>query len=138
MKKRNFIAIAMVLFVLFASACVGGGNNLPPNIEATEEEKGVFPDELAVIEIEGEREITAERYGVILLKATISDGTEIVWTSSDESVATVNGDGKVILSGVGSTVITALKKTDTKIFASVLINVLPKTEEVTEDIFDEK
>lgn len=138
MKKRNFVALAMVLLVLFASACGGSGNNVPPNIEATEEEKGVFQDELATIEIEGAREITAERYSAIPFKATISDGTEIVWTSSDEDVAIVSDDGTALLVGTGSAVITARKKTNKKIFASVLIKVLPKAEETTGDIFDEK
>ena len=97
-----------------------------------------MPGELAAIEIEGAREIIAERYGVIYLKATISDGTEIEWVSGNESAAIVNGDGAVLLVGSGSAVITARKKTDKKISASVLIRVLPKTEETAEDIFDEK
>ena len=138
MKKRNFAAIAAVLFVLCASACGGYANTNPVQIEATEEEKNVLPDELAAIEIEGAREIIAERYGVIYLKATISDGTEIEWVSGNESAAIVNGDGAVLLVGSGSAVITARKKTDKKISASVLIRVLPKTEETAEDIFDEK
>lgn len=135
MKKRNFAA---VLFVLCASACGGNANTNPVQIEATEEEKNVLPSELAAIEIEGAREIIAERYGVIYLKATISDGTEIEWVSGNESAAIVNGDGAVLLVGSGSAVITARKKTDKKISASVLIRVLPKTEETAEDIFDEK
>ena len=138
MKKQKFVALATVLLVLFASGCGGNENVLPPNIEASEEEKGVFEDELATIEIEGAREITAERYSTIPLKATISDDTEIAWTSSDDNVAIVSDDGTVLLVGAGNAVITARKKTNKGIFASVLIRVLPKTEETTEDIFDEE
>ena len=50
MKKRNFAAIAAVLFVLCASACGGNANTNPVQIEATEEEKNVLPGELSAIE----------------------------------------------------------------------------------------
>ena len=54
---------------------------------------------------------------------------EVTWSSSDESVLSVEGHGRVTAKGVGSAVITATDNNDSSMIATASIQVRPVTEE---------
>lgn len=136
MKKFGLLAALLFAYVFTAASCEKAEKK-DVYIEVPESERIESADEITQIAIEGEREISAERYAVIRLNATIGDGTEIVWESSNDSVAEVDENGAVFCKSAGTAVITARKKTNKSVSDGVLIKVLPKVEEVSEDIFDE-
>lgn len=135
MKKICLIAAALFAVISMAASCKTAEKE-SVYIEVPESEKIENSDDITSITIVGEREITVERYAVIKLNATIGDDTEIVWESSDDSVAEVDENGTVVCKAVGTAVITARKKTNKGVSDGVFIRVLPKTEDVAEDIFD--
>ena len=71
----------------------------------------------------------------VTLKATVTPSDadqEIVWTSSDETIATVNASGKVVPKSVGDVTITAKAKTDETKYATCLVHVIAWTVEYVE------
>lgn len=71
----------------------------------------------------------------VTLKATVTPNDadqEIVWTSSNEAIATVNASGKVVPKSVGDVTITAKAKTDETKYATCLVHVIAWTVEYVE------
>ena len=62
--------------------------------------------------------------GSVQLSATCSDGSEIVWRSSNETIATVDETGKVTLLSPGSVEIVAQKKGETSVYSVCPLNVV--------------
>ena len=137
MKKCWLFAALLLAGVLTLTSSCGKTEEKGVYIEVPESERTERADEIPAISIGGEKEITAERYTVIRLNATLSDGTEIVWESSNDSVAEVDEHGVVLCKAAGTAVITARKKTNKSVSDGVFIKVLPRTEEIAEDIFHE-
>ena len=62
--------------------------------------------------------------GSVQLSATCSDGSEVVWISHNETVATVDETGKVTLLSPGSVEILARKKGETSVYSVCTLNVV--------------
>lgn len=92
----------------------GGEGNLP-------EDNGGKPSTPSVTISHESVELAVDM--TVMLSATASDGTEITWTSSDESVATIADSGTVMGINVGEAVIYARSETAT---AQCLVTVISK------------
>ncbi len=102
---------------------------------------GSFRKPVESVEINGES-FTVNSGDEIELQITVKpeDATvkDLIYTSSDESVATVDKDGKITTVGEGTAFITVISKDDPSITDTVIVNVkLPVTEiKIAEDTFD--
>ncbi|WP_238861027.1 Ig-like domain-containing protein [Clostridium sp. YIM B02569] len=67
-----------------------------------------------------------------LIATTTPEGAQVNWSSSDESVATVDSNGKVTGVKEGQTTITATINDGSNISESCTVNVIPKTTDPTE------
>ena len=62
--------------------------------------------------------------GSLQLSAICSDGSEVVWRSNNETIATVDETGKVTLLSPGSVEIVAQKKGETSVYSVCTLNVV--------------
>ena len=90
----------------------------------------IYPTSLT---IEGQNEVPLYEDVALEVKYTPSDVTEkeVIWTSSDESVASISDDGIVTARKMGDTTITCVSAYDNKIVAQHALHVGPERVRVT-------
>jgi len=135
-------------FVYLSSLMIQGGGALTSglsffgdlliNIEAYDPDNPKIPDELITVPVTGvaldKSTVNLGVGGTQTLTATISPtnatNTNVTWSSDDESVATVDSNGKITAKGIGTTNITVTTENGLK-SATCVVNVNTTTVVVT-------
>lgn len=118
----KLLGIFLISFIaLFAFGCeVNPGNNPEPGGDEPAEEV-VAPTELEVYNVDGKR-VNTYYYGETIELAVDVDPSDasydVIWTSSDDSIASVDANGLVRIVGTGEFTITATSKHDENVSAS--------------------
>ena len=107
--KKRFLIAALVLSAVFAVSACGGGGTTSPGTSASDEpidSSSTVSDEASVKLSENSAEL--DLHEKMTLTATTENTTEeVVWESSNPSVATVDANGEIRSVAVGTAVITA-------------------------------
>jgi hypothetical protein len=124
MKQKTFVSmIGALLLVIAAMAMVAGCRQANDNSAGQSAGTAVVPVESVSIDITG---VVKDKGNVFTLTATVlpanATNKAVIWESSDQTVATVDGDGKVTCVDGGTATIT-VKTVDGNKTATCLLTV---------------
>ena len=124
MKQKTFVSmIGALLLVIGAMAMVAGCRQANDNSAGQSAGTAVVPVESVSIDITG---VVKDKGNVFTLTATVlpanATNKAVIWESSDQTVATVDGDGKVTCVDGGTATIT-VKTVDGNKTATCLLTV---------------
>ena len=124
MKQKTFVSmIGALLLVIAAMAMVAGCRQANDNSAGQSAGTAVVPVESVSIDITG---VVKDKGNVFTLTATVlpanATNKAVIWESSDQTVATVDGDGKVTCVDGGTVTIT-VKTVDGNKTATCLLTV---------------
>ena len=124
MKQKTFVSmIGALLLVIAAMAMVAGCRQANDNSAGQSAGTAVVPVESVSIDITG---VVKDKGNVFTLTATVlpanATNKAVTWESSDQTVATVDGDGKVTCVDGGTATIT-VKTVDGNKTATCLLTV---------------
>ena len=124
MKQKTFVSmIGALLLVIGAMAMVAGCRQANGNSAGQSAGTAVVPVESVSIDITG---VVKDKGNVFTLTATVlpanATNKAVIWESSDQTVATVDGDGKVTCVDGGTATIT-VKTVDGNKTATCLLTV---------------
>ena len=126
MKQKTFVSmIGALLLVIGAMAMVAGCRQANGNSAGQSAGTAAVPVESVSIDITG---VVKDKGNVFTLTATVlpvnATNKAVTWESSNQSVATVDADGKVTcLNGAGGTTTITVKTVDGNKTASYLLTV---------------